>query len=401
MTVKDLLRDLSRVIYSPVKAFESIAKKPDIRGPIIILALILVFIAIEQSVLASKIFLADRYPKNDEWTESVSSSWNWVSNGIISLDNDTYIIWFGNYSVRSVVSNSASIWIKITNIGPLDCSKDYARLSFWLKWTNQQGTFPSNLTLRLFSINENQYFKLDATDLISESSGNWIGNWTTPSLGVVTGPDNQNWISTNSPHWETITGLEFMLTWSQEANLTMYIDDLYFAGKSFSYLTTKSLGDYTIFYLINTVIALSPPGFLFTWIAYVGSFFVVSWLFHLKMRSWRALFVVTGYVFASVIVVVLVRVILYSVFPALSFPMSSWPPQNIADAFRRDIIIERLWYPNIVYLTFVTTLGLDIWIAVLCAVSIRAFGKLSWKTAALSTVFAYLMKFFLLGVTMI
>jgi len=394
-----IIKDILRVIYSPVKAFESIVKKPDVKGPFIILALILVSVAIEQCVVASKISLATRTPANNEWTESLtSSSWTWVSNGVMSLDNVTCVI--GNYSVRSTVLDGTNIWMNITNIGTLDCLGDdgYKGLSFWINWTSQPKSTPNNATLRLFSTNENQYFELDLHDLIA--SENWVMNWTTPALGIAVGPD-QGWKSVNFPHWENITGVGFMLKWSQIGNLTMNVDDLYFTEKPFSFLTTNSLGDYVIFSLMNSVIALSPPGFLFSWIAYVGSFFIVSYLFHQKMGSWRALFIVTGYAFASAIVTVLVRAIIYLAFPALSFPISSWPAQTSADAFRAGIIIERFWYPNIVYLTFVTTLGLDIWIAVLCAVSIRALGRLSWKTAALFTVFAYLMKFFLLGVTII
>jgi len=387
-----IVKDIFKVIYSPVKAFESIVKKPDIRGPFIILALILTCVAIEQYVFASKILLATRTPKNDEWTESISSSWIWSSNGAISTDNVTHVI--GNNSVKSVVLNDTSIRMKITNIGTLICSGDegYERLSFWINWTHQLRRAPSSFALKLFSINESQYFELNSTDLISKFSG----NWSIPISGVAFSSDS--WNHVGSPSWENITGLEFMLKWSllDRADLILNIDDLYFVKRPFSFLT-KSTGDYIVFALISTVI-----GFFLTWIVYVGSFFIVSAGSHQKIGSWRALFIIIGYAFAIAIVGVFVRAILYSSLPALSFPLSSWPPLTKADSIRASVIMEHFWYPNIVYpLTLLANLGLDVWIVVLCAIAIHALGGLSWKKAAIFAVFAYFIKFFLFGGSMI
>jgi hypothetical protein len=380
-----IVKDILRVIYSPVKAFESIAKKPDIKGPFIILALILVSAAIEQCAFASKIFLATRIPENDEWTESISF---WNSNGILSLDNATYM--FGNYSVRSMVSDATSIWMNITNIGQLSCSGDegYKRLSFWMNCTQQSGTLPSNFTLRLFSTSGSRYFELDLTNLISKS----VGNWSIPILGVAVGPDSQeNWVPKgNSQSWENITGLEFMLKWSTRANLTMNIDDLYFANKPFSFLT-KSFGDYVVFALINKTI-----GFFLTWIVYVGAFLVISGVFHQKKGSWRAAFIVIGYAFAIAIAGVLVRAILYLSLPVLNLPVSSLPPLTIDDFYRVYMLEEYFWVPNILYqLIPLVYIGLDLWLVTIYAVSIHALGEISWKKAAMFAVFAYLIKFFL------
>jgi len=398
-----IVKDILRVIYSPVKAFESIVKKPDIRGPIIILALVLASAAIEQYIISSKILLTkERMPGNDEWTEpKIPSSWKWSSNGpngTVSFDNVTYVI--GNYSVKSVVSNNTSIWMKITNIGTLNCSGDegYKRLSFWINWNHQSRAFPSNLTLKLFSMTESQYFELNATNLISKFSG----NWSIPVSGVDVGLGSPDWVSSlNPPSWEKITGLEFVLKWASpyRANLTMNIDDLYFVKKSFSFLTTNSFGDSIVSALI---LRIDPPstviGFFLTWITYLGSFFVISSILHQKLGSWRTLFIMIGYTLAIAIVGVLVRAILYLSLPALSFPLSSWPPLTVSDSIRASIIVECFWYSTIAYpLSLIANLGLDIGIVALCAVSIRTLGRLSWKKAAILAAVAYFIKFFLFG----
>lgn len=394
-----IVKDILKFIYSPIKAFESIAKKPSIKGLLIILALVLVSSAIEQYVITSKVFIATRTPGNDDWTEPrVSHSWNWTSNGIngtVSFVNSTYVI--GNFSIMSVVSNDTSIWMKLTNMGPLNCVGDegYKSMSFWMNWTHQLGTSPSSSTLRLFSINESRYFDLNLADLISDSSG----EWSATTLGVAVGPDSQDWISSsNNPSWGDITDLEFMLNWasSQRANLTMNIDDLYFVKKSVSFFTTKSPADYFITSLVNTVI-----GFFLTWIIYMGSFFVVSGGSREKVTSWRALFIGIGYIFAVAIVGILVRAVLYLTLPALNFPVSSWP-QLTTDDYIRATLTQNLWYSHIAYtLTLFANFSLDIWILALYAVAIRTMGQLSWKRAVVYAAFAYFIKFFLFGGSLI
>jgi len=368
-----VIKDILKIIYSPVKAFESIVKKPDIKGPVIILALILVSAAIERSVIASKAFIVDLTPENDDWTEPKSISL-WTSNGNISSDHVTYII--GNYSVRSAVSNETSIWMKITNVGTLNCSGDegYKRFSFSMNWTHQSKASPNNFTLKLFSTSESQYFELDSTDLISKSSG----NWSVPSWGIVVGSENQNWReSINSPSWENITGLEFVLKWApaNRGNLTMNIDDLFFVKKPYSFLTTGASGEYIIFSLVSTVIV-----FFFMWVVYFGSLFVASGMSRQKIGSWRTSFIVVGYIFAVAIVGVLIRaILLYLGLPAFSFPI--------------NVIEEPSGYSNIaIYLLQFTRYGFDLWIVALFAVSLRALGRFSWKKAVAYAVFAYFIK---------
>lgn len=390
-----IIKDILKVIYSPVKAFESIAKKPAVKGPFIILVLILACVAIEQYAFASKILLSDRTPTNDQWTEpNISPSWNWTSNGTnrtVSFDNVTVLI--GNYSVRSAVLNGTNIWMNITNIGTLNCVADdgYKRLSFCINWTRQPKSLPDNATLRLFSTNENQYFELDLHSLIS--SENWFINWTTPILGIDVGPLAQDWTpSANSPHWENITGVGFMLKWSDRGNMTMNIDDLYFLKKPYSFLTNESLGNYILIYLISEVIV-----FFFTWLIYAGSFYVISAMFRQKIGSLRNLFVTVGYAFAVAIVGILVRAILYSILPMMSVPISSWPPANNYDLIRESVPEAHFWSSNanILYSLGFARLGLDIWIIALCAVSARALGGFSWKKVVMFAAFAYLIRFLL------
>jgi len=385
-----IMKDVLKVIYSPVKAFESIVKKPDIKGPFIILALIMICAAIEQYAFASRIFLTDRDPKNDEWTEP-SSLHLWKSNGSLSAVNVTFAgdPLRDDHCMRSEVSNEATIWMNITNIGSFNCSGEegYKSLSFWLNWTNHLGNSPnSSSTLRLFSTDKSQYFEYNLTDLISKPA--W--GWSIPVSGVSL--NSQVWVSVNSPIWGNITGLEFMLKWSEKANLTMSINGLYFLKKPFSYLTTQSFGSDTI----SSMVLGTLIGFFLLWIAYTGSFYVISWVSRQKIGSFRSLFLTLGHAFAVGTVGILVRAIMYLSLPALGLPFGSWAQATDADSVNAGLMVESYWYPNLAYsLIPIASIVLDIWIVALCAISIRALGGLSWKRAAVYAAVAYFIKMFL------
>ena len=57
MTSRVIERQVLRVLYSPVRAFEEIAKTPSFKGPLLIFALVMITTAGAQYISASKIFL--------------------------------------------------------------------------------------------------------------------------------------------------------------------------------------------------------------------------------------------------------------------------------------------------------------------------------------------------------
>ena len=78
---KLFVHDVLRTLYSPIKAFQEIVKKPDIRGPLLILVLILALTMGSQYASASKIFDEEPMTNRDEWTESTAWTPRWASNG--------------------------------------------------------------------------------------------------------------------------------------------------------------------------------------------------------------------------------------------------------------------------------------------------------------------------------
>lgn len=362
--------DVIRTLYSPIKAFEEIVKKPDVKGPLLILVLILIITVGLQYASALKISDEEPMTNREEWTESTAWIPHWNTSYGEEITRDTDVLEtpskISNYSVASSVTNSMQIWMKLTDIEPINCSQNtgYERLSFLIKWKYQNGMFESpNATLKLFSANDNHYFTLDFGNKLSNSSDEWI------IVKVDLGPDSEGWEGVGSPDWENITRLEFRLIWSVPANLTMKIDDLYFA--KFVSLTKYFFG------VLSSSLMMSALSFFIYWGIYAGVLLLVVKLFGEGVGSWKALSVVVGYLFSVRIVYLLITAVLIQILPQVRF-------ENLA-----QIWYSTLPYQTILYFGFVT----EVWMAALCAIAVRFFYAFTWKKAIGIAVFASLLNF--------
>jgi len=380
-----VVQEVFEVLYSPVKAFKKIIEKPDFKGVLLILVLVMFSMAVAQYVNASKIFLRTEAPDDDDWTESIAF---WASNGVRSNDTDRVV---GNYCVKSYVSNGTSIWMKIVNIGSFDCSEDrgYKELFFWIKWIHQNGTFPSSqATLRLFSDSENKYFELDLTAFISSSSDEW-SNSTVNNATLKIGPENKDWDQINSPEWKSVTGLEFRLAWPASANLTMKIDDLHFR----KYVPLSEKGAFGV--LMTSTLVYAAIDFSMNWILWAGILLLILRAFREKGGPWTTFFIIIGHVFSVIMVYMLASAALLSTLPALNLPLKAWPPATEGEADAVSALIEKRWHPHwayqlsFLYLPFVG----EIWTMALCAISIHLLCKISWKKAAGISLIAFVTRF--------
>ena len=372
-----VVREVFEVLYSPVKAFKKIVEKPDFKGVLLILVLVMFSMTVSQYVVASKFFMRAESPDDDDWTESVSL---WSPSDSLLLDDADYKV--GNYSVKSSVSNDTSVWMKITGLGPFDCLEDagYKELFFWIKWIHQNETFPTNATLRLFSESESSYFELNLTDLISTSSDTWT-NATVNDATLKIGPD-QGWHAQDSPNWKSITGLEFRLAWLAPANLTMKIDDLHFR-KYVPFLETGGFSGVTIFILMSAAVS-----FFINWIIWAGVLFLIVKVFHEKGGQWTTFFIIIGHVFIVTVVYDLAIAALFSTLPTLNLPVKTFTVATEEEASVVNTLIQN-WYPNWVYwVPFVR----EIWIVALFVIAIYLLCKITWRKAASISLVAFLLR---------
>ena len=374
--LKLVVREVFEVLYSPVNAFRKIIEKPDFKGVLLVLVLVISSMIISQYIVASKLLLENRIPENDDWTESLTNQHNWVSNGSPLLDETDYRMGNtdGNHSISSSVLTETSIWLKITDIDSINCSEEtgYNELFFWIKWT-QEGLSPSSGTLKLFSGSEDSYFESDITALLKSN-----GEWTNATLNV--GPD-QGWTSNNSSDWQSITGIEFILDWSSSANLTMKIDGLYFRKFSSPFITGEFSG------LIIPILLQVVMNFAMDWILWAGILIIVAKLFQEDLGRWNVFFVIIGYSFIATVVYTLVNAVSLSTLPLLNVPL---------DADALNALLDVSWRPLLAYqLSLYIPLIGEVWIAALGAVVVRAMKEMTWSKAATIAAVAFAIRFLL------
>ena len=365
--------EIVEVLYSPVKAFRKIIEKPDLKGVLLVLLLVIASTLVFQFVYNSKQLYENRAPENDGWTESLTNSHGWVSNGSVLLDDADYQM--GNSSVTSSAPNETSIWLKITDFDSINCSeeKGYNEMFFWIKWINEAETVPSSGTLRLFSGSEDSYFESTITEFSSSS-----GDWTNATLKV--GSD-QAWSSNNSPDWQTITGIEFRLVWLDSANLTMKVDGLFFRN----YVSPIEALGFSV--AMTSLFVSAAFSVSMNWILWAGVVVIVAKLFGEELGRWNVFFIIIGHAFIVTAVYTLVSALAFSSLPVVSLPL---------DAELQIAVFNEVWLANLAYQmgTLILWAG-EVWIAALSAVVIRLMRNTTWGKAATIAVVAFAVRFVL------
>jgi hypothetical protein len=371
-----VVREVFEVLYSPVNAFKKIIEKPDFKGVILVLVLVISSLMIQQYVASSKLYLEDRFPENDEWTETLNGQHNWVSNGSLSLDVIDYQMGNtdGNHSISSSVTGTSAL-MKIVNIGSINCSEEegYFELFFWIKWTSDSGSSPISGTVKLFSGSEDSYFESDITDLLASS-----GEWTNMTLSI--GSD-QGWVINNSPDWQDITGLEFKLNWSSSADLTTKIDGLFFRKYSSPIIT----GDFSA--SLPSILLQVVLDFAMNWILWAGILILVAKLFTEDLGQWNVFFVIIGYSFIATVVYTLTNLLPLSTLPPLNVPLDLNALNALLDVTWRPLLAYQLWL-------YIPIIG-EVWIAALGAIAIHVRKEMTWSKAATIAAVAFAVRFLL------
>ena len=349
-----------------MKTFEEIVKKPNIKGPILILIMTLPLVLGGHYVSGTKFFLEAPTPETDLWTEkpSNSTSFLWSSNDNITFDKNDNIT--GDYSVSSSLINSSLIWMSLTNIGSFNCSEEeYSRLTFRIKWVNEANVTPT-ATLQLFSLNNESRFELDVGDVIANSTNVWAN----VSVNLAT----ENWSGENLTKWGSITGISFQLAWVNPANLTLKIDGLFF-GK-FIPMSSSVNFDLQLVYSL----AQSGVNFLLEWLILSGIVLLALKSFSDWKGIWKDLFSIVGYAYSTSIVYLVALIILFFLLPPIFFPLNFTYFEYIA-------IYQVSWGIPISILSLLYY-G---WATILCAIALKKMHELSWNKAFLISFGAVIM----------
>ncbi len=371
-----VIQEVFEVLFSPVKAFKKIIEKPEFKGVILVIVLAISVLMIQQYVASSKLYIEDRFPENDSWTEALTGQHTWVSNGSLFLDATDYQM--GNIDGNHSISSSATttnVWLKVIDIGSVNCLEEngYIELFFWIKWINDAGSFPSSGTVKLFSGYGESYFESDVTDFLASS-----GDWTNITLTIGPG---QDWTSYNSPNWQNITAIEFNLDWSFSTYLTMKIDGLFFRRYSSPIVN----GDFSAAF--PSILLQVVLNFAMSWILWAGLLIIVAKLFNEDLGQWNTFFVVIGYSFIATVVYIVINI----------GPLLSLPPLNVPlDVNAFTALIDVSWRPLLAYQLwlYIPVIG-EVWIAALGAIAVYVKKEMAWSKAATIAAIAFAIRFIL------
>ena len=364
-----------KVLYSPFKTFEEVVKDPTVKGPILILVIMLPLLVGAQYIGGTKFFFEKPLPENDLWTENSSNTalFLWSADSNITFDNKDYII--GDYSVSSSLVNASFIWMQLTDIGSFNCSEEeYDNLSFRLKWINSANAAPASAVLQLFSFNnETRRFELDMASLVANSTGAWAN----VSVNLAT----NSWSKLGSlPSWANITGIGFKLTWVNPANLTLKIDDLFF-GKYVSASSYEGSTTQLVYSFMR-----SGVSFVLEWLILSGIVLLALKSFSDWKGIWKSLFPVVGYVYSTYIAFSVVLILLYLVLPPFFLPY------NITLEVLNNY--QSSWGMPITMLNLISYA----WTAFLCVIAVRKIHSVSWNKAFLIGMGAVLLSIILSGI---
>jgi hypothetical protein len=399
------LYDIFKVIYSPIKAFREVLENPRYIGPVLIIIISLFLTIGTQYVSVSKHYVETISPTSprNAWTNMTTPSSMWATNAppenVTAASNANSDLLAGNYSVLATVTNASEVWLKTTDIGTINCSDSgfrtfYYKLMYSAFNQTQAPQSPQNASLRMFSYNnESRYFEFD---LLSDqkylnTSQAWINANVTLS----------GWkeVNVSAADWSNITGIEFVLNFTQKGQLSLYLNDLYFGGKYDSILNVFGFANW----LSSTVLS-SVLDILLRWLIFAALLWLTVKVFQSQGIPFRTLLVVVGYAFAIMFVYLTVDILSISQLPSLYFPNKVIFPltgrEIQAATVATSNIYATYWTSTIAYDAFIGMWYIShVWTIGLYAVALKTLQpSFSWKKAVLMSIIAYVMALFVRAV---
>jgi len=384
------LKNVLKVIYAPHKAFNEITQNPKYIGPILIMVL---FIAANTGfgcILASKSYYEETLPSGaapqyDEWTEN--QSW-WNSTAIISESNDSLSGGFyGNKSIEFDMTNGNQIWMRINFNQSIKCSgaDGYKNISFRIKTIYPNATELSNAALYLFSTKVGNFsYNLSKQSL---PSNNIVWNNFTIDLG-------NEWTENGNADWNNITSLMYDFTWSENANLTIRLDGLFFRGIFKSGIEAASSSSILLSYSLTALMQ-----FVVIWVLLAGLMFIMSKGFKGK-TLWKPMFIAVGFALITLFAQMMINVALSASLPNLYYPLEWRGGVAGEDQSILNKLVENTWLAS--QISSFVNIAIMVWTITLCAIATRLLDEFSWSKSFLMATVAYFVTImaqsFLLGI---
>lgn len=171
---------------------------------------------------------------------------------------------------------------------------------------------------------------------------------------------------------------------------------LYINGTPTSFLTSNMFSGFIASVLIVEVLLFAE-----NWLMYAGVLFLVMRGFGQKGGSWRLFFILVGYAFSIMIIQSTVNALLIATLPEIRFSnLSTWPPSTQDEVAIANAGIQENWgpmpaYQVLAYFNFPYVNIIDIWLVILSITIVHTFNEITWGKAAMISVTAFIIRFFL------
>jgi hypothetical protein len=308
-------REILEVLYAPHKVFKKIVQNPGYAG---IFLLLIVFVLAQVGsayMVASHSYVETTSPQTaplaaqgDLWTEAASY---WNANEGVTVSNNTVDYVNGTLATTSIeftASDTNNVWMDINFDGSVKCGNDsFQNVTFRVKQVAPSAA-PENVSLYLYSLNASYFYY----DLTTEFSSNTVDEWNNVTITVGNGA--ADWMN-NGGSWENVTGLKLEFTWSENRNVDLLVDRLFFKG---DYEVLYDL--YGISYLANAALNAFAP-FLFEWLLLTGLMYVMIKAFKGNV-IWKPLMVAVGFSLIVIAIQSIILVGIYSTLPNVYYPLA-------------------------------------------------------------------------------
>ena len=308
-------REILEVLYAPHKVFKKIVQKPGYMGVFLLLIVFVLAQVGSAYMVASHSYVETTSPQTaplaaqgDLWTEA-ASYWNanegvTVSNNTVDYVNAT----LATTSIEFTASDTNNVWMDINFDGSVKCGNDaFQNVTFRVKQI-APSVAPENVSLYLYSLGDSYFYY----DLTTDFSSNTVNEWNNVTLTVGNGA--AGWVS-NSGTWENVTGLKLEFTWSENGNVDLLVDRLFFKG---DYEVLYDL--YGLSYLANAALNAFAP-FLFEWLLLTGLMYVLIKAFKGNV-IWKPLMVAVGFSLIVIAIQSIILVAIYSTLPNVYYPLA-------------------------------------------------------------------------------
>ena len=301
--------------------FKNIIQKPGYLGPFVLLIIFVVAQVGSSYVIGTKTYLEQTMPTGalgDVWTDN-ATLWQanpgvTISNNYVNYINGTPAIvgvpdFYGNSSVEFTINDNDTVQMSLDNFGnQVNCGADgFTKLDFRVDIVTPDAK-PQKVSVYLYSLSTSNYFSYDLT---SDFSNSVVNVWTNISVPVGSG----DWSSTGNPSWENITGIKLDFTWSDNSNIDLLLDGLFFRGLFKNQLELFG----TLPYLANSALNGFAP-FLFEWLLLTGLMYLL--IKGLKGNViWKPLMVGVGYALITIVIQAIIVAVIYTTLPNLNYPL--------------------------------------------------------------------------------